>query len=131
MPAYLKPSTMISRVMNPLLVVFGAKPALATRGRRTGEWHTVPVNVAEVGGQRYLVAPRGDTHWARNLRHDPAGELRHRGRVERFRAEEVPVDARAPIIAAYRQRWDSEVAGLFARLPDPADHPVFKIEPAT
>jgi deazaflavin-dependent oxidoreductase (nitroreductase family) len=39
----------------------GMIPTLAVRGRTSGEWRTVPVNVLELDGQRYLVAPRGDT----------------------------------------------------------------------
>jgi len=47
---------------------FGGAPGLAVRGRTSGRWRTVPVNVLELEGQRYLVAPRGETQWARNLR---------------------------------------------------------------
>ena len=65
---YLKPSWLISRVANPLLMRFGIVPTLKVRGRKTGHWRSVPVNVLEVDGQRYLVAPRGETDWVRNLR---------------------------------------------------------------
>jgi hypothetical protein len=46
----------------------GITPALAVRSRTSGKWRTVPVNVLELAGQRYLIAPRGDTQWLRNLR---------------------------------------------------------------
>jgi deazaflavin-dependent oxidoreductase (nitroreductase family) len=105
----------------------GLLPTLAVRGRRSGEWRTVPVHVLELGGERYLVAPRGDTHWARNLRASGAGELRRRGRVERFRATEVPDEQRRPLIDAYLARWGREVKAIFEQLPDPADHPVFRL----
>lgn len=125
--AYLKPGFVLTRVMNPVLMGLGLKPTLAVRGRRSGEWRTVPVNVLEWEGARYLVAIRGETEWVRNLRAAGSGELRWRDRVERFRAEEVPVETRPPIIAAYRERWEKEVKRLFALLPDPADHPVFRL----
>ena len=32
---------------------------LSVRGRKSGEWHSTPVNLLTVDGQRYLVAPRG------------------------------------------------------------------------
>jgi deazaflavin-dependent oxidoreductase (nitroreductase family) len=129
--AYLRPGFFIRRIANPLVRLFGAATTLAVRGRRSGEWHTVPVNVLELDGDRYLVAPRGETQWVRNLRAAGGGELRRRGRVEPFRAEEV-VDAeeRARIVGAYLDRWGRQVKAQFEKLPDPADHPVFRIEPA-
>jgi deazaflavin-dependent oxidoreductase (nitroreductase family) len=125
--AYLTPGRLMSRVVNPLLMRLGLKPTLAVRGRRSGEWRTVPVNVLELGGARYLVAIRGETEWVRNLRAAGTGELRWKDRVESFRAEEVPAEERGPIIAAYRERWEREVAKLFEQLPDAADHPVFRL----
>ena len=56
--------------------------------------------------------------------------LRRRGDREPFRATEVPVAERPPIIAAYRDRWDREVKVHFTKMPDPAQHPVFRIEAA-
>ena len=41
---------------------------LRVRGRRSGEWRTTPVNLLVLDGQRYLVAPRGQTQWVRNIR---------------------------------------------------------------
>jgi deazaflavin-dependent oxidoreductase (nitroreductase family) len=71
---------------------------LAVRGRTSGEWRTVPVNVLELDGQRYLVAPRGDTQWVRNLRATGRGELRWRGRIEPFRATEIPDNEKPRLI---------------------------------
>ena len=34
---------------------------LAVRGRKSGEWRTVPVNLLVLGDHQYLVAPRGET----------------------------------------------------------------------
>jgi deazaflavin-dependent oxidoreductase (nitroreductase family) len=124
---YLKPGFVVSSVMNPVLMKVGLVPTLAVRGRRSGEWRTVPVNVLELDGQRYLVAPRGDTHWARNLRESGRGELRTRRGAEEFDAVEVPDAEKAPIIDAYVARWGSQVKFMFKQLPDPADHPVFRI----
>jgi deazaflavin-dependent oxidoreductase (nitroreductase family) len=130
--AYLRPGFFIRRIANPLVGLFGAGTTLAVRGRRSGEWRTVPVNVLELDGDRYLVAPRGETEWVKNLRVAGGGELRRRGRVEPFRvAEEITdPDVRARIIGAYLDRWGRQVKAQFDQLPDPADHPVFRIEPA-
>jgi deazaflavin-dependent oxidoreductase (nitroreductase family) len=125
---YLKPGFVLSRVMNPLLMTLGVAPTLAVPGRRSGEWRTVPVNVLERDGQRYLVAPRGDTHWARNLRAAGHGELRTRRGAEASTAVELSDSEKAPIIEAYVARWGSQVKSQFKQLPDPAQHPVFRLD---
>jgi deazaflavin-dependent oxidoreductase (nitroreductase family) len=124
---YLKPGFVVSRVMNPLLMKLGLFPTLAVRGRRSGEWRTVPVNVLELDGQRYLVAPRGDTQWSRNLRESGRGELRTRSGTEAFAAVEVSDADKPPIIDAYLARWGGQVKSQFKALPDPTEHPVFRI----
>jgi deazaflavin-dependent oxidoreductase (nitroreductase family) len=128
--AYLRPSFLVGRVFNPLVAALGARPALATRGRRTGRWRSVPVNVLETGGRRYLVSTRGDAFWVRNLLHSPEAELRRRGRAEPVRATLVQEAEWPALIAAYLERWRGEAGGYFERLPDPADHPVFELGPA-
>jgi deazaflavin-dependent oxidoreductase (nitroreductase family) len=119
---------MVSRLVNPLLMRLGIVPTLAVRGRTSGEWRTVPVNVLELAGQSYLVAPRGDTQWVRNLRATGRGELRRRGRIEPFRCTEI-ADAEKPrILDAYLARWGYQVRPYFRGLPNASDYPVFKIE---
>ena len=127
---YLKPTWLISRVVNPLLMRLGAVPTLRVRGRKTGHWRSVPVNVLELDGERYLVAPRGETDWVRNLRAAGGGRLRHgRRRIEPFTAVEVPDEEKPRVIAAYVNRWGNQVKSQFDVLPEPADHPVFRLEP--
>ena len=94
----------------------------------SGQWRTVPVNVLELDGERYLVAPRGDTEWVRNLRVRGRGELRRRAQVEPFRAAELPDSEKPRIVEAYLARWGHQVTRYFEALPAPADHPVFRIE---
>src|SRR5262247_499782 len=65
---------------------------LAVKGRTSGEWRTVPVNLLEFDGRRYLVAPRGETQWVRNIRAAGGGELRVGKKVEAFRARELSLD---------------------------------------
>ena len=128
--AYIRPGFFFRRVVNPLLQKLGVKPTLAVKGRRSGKWRTVPVNVLELDGNRYLIAIRGETEWVRNLRAAGTGEIRRGAKVEPFQATELPVEERPPIIEAYRKLWEREVSWQFQRLPDPADHPVFRIEAA-
>ena len=42
---YLRPGWFTSRVVNPLLMRLGIVPTLAVRGRVSGEWRPVPVNM--------------------------------------------------------------------------------------
>ncbi|MFI0977505.1 nitroreductase/quinone reductase family protein [Streptomyces sp. NPDC021093] len=102
---------------------------LSVRGRRSGRWRSVPVAVLDHGEERYLIAPRGNTEWSRNLRTAGSGRLDRRGRAEEFDAVEVPVAERPPLIAVYLERFGRfpTVAETFRRLPDPADHPTFRI----
>ena len=127
------PPSGFNRLLNRLLGSFGRGPMLAVRGRKTGKRYTMPVWPVEHEGVRYLVAPRGDTHWARNLRASGEGELREGGRTQRFRAVELPTDEAAPIVGLYVERngprYGGFVAHEFEQMPDPADHPVFRIEP--
>ena len=126
MAKYLKPSFWYSRIANPLLMALGAVPVLGTRGRRSGEWHRVPVNVLELDGRRYILAPRGDTHWARNLMAHPEAELRHRGTTERLQAIPVPEGAKQPLITAYLGRDPSgpPLALAIRRLDAPTEFPI-------
>ena len=130
--AYLKPPLFVRRVFNPIAMrlEIGGSRTLAVRKRRSGEIQRVPVIPLDYEGARYLVCPRGETDWVRNLRAAGGeGELCGRHSTERFRAVEVPVEERPPIIAAYRAVAGRAVASLFESLPDPADHPVFRLEP--
>ena len=130
--AYTKVPWFQRRVFNPLAMrtgMFGTR-TLATRGRRTGRELLVPVVPLDYTGARYLVSVRGEADWVQNLRAaGGAGELRGKSRVEHIRATEVPVEERPPIIDAYRQMAGRGVAGYWKKLPDPVDHPVFRIEP--
>ena len=116
--------------------VWGSRE-LRVRGRKSGEWRTTPVNLLTYDGTRYLVAPRGETQWVRNLRVAGAGELRVGRRVETFRATEIADADKPEILRSYLQRWRMEVGVFFEGVgPDASDdellaiagrHPVFRI----
>jgi len=128
---YIRPPFFVRRVFNPLAMRFGigGSAALTVPGRRTGRPHTVPVIPVTLDGAEYIVSPRGETQWARNLRAAGRGELRRGAAKRSFRATEVGVDECPPILAAYQAKAGRAVASFFRALPDPADHPVFRIEP--
>jgi deazaflavin-dependent oxidoreductase (nitroreductase family) len=127
--AYRKPPFFVRRVFNPLAMRFeiGGSKQLAVRGRRTGRIQRVPVIPLEHEGARYLVTPRGETDWVKNIRAAGEADLGRRSGVEHIRVSEVPAAERAPIIAAYQMLAGKAVTSHFEALPDPADHPVFRI----
>lgn len=103
---------------------------LTVTGRRTGRPRRVPVLPVQVGTQRYLVAPYGESEWVRNLRVCGAGELDGTRGHEHFRARELPVEERAEIIEVYRRQAGRTVERLFKSMPDLGEHPVFAVEHA-
>ncbi|MFF0017930.1 nitroreductase family deazaflavin-dependent oxidoreductase [Streptomyces sp. NPDC005374] len=128
---YLKPPWMQRNVGNRLAALFGRSMVsrLSVRGRLSGRERTVPVAVLEHEGVRYLVSYRGLSDWALNLRATPEARLTTRGRTEKITVQEVPEADRPPLLAAYREAYGSmpTVTGVLDALPDPADHPVFRI----
>jgi deazaflavin-dependent oxidoreductase (nitroreductase family) len=143
-PRYVEPGWFTRTVFNPLVAaltragvsVWGSRE-LRVRGRSSGEWRTNPVNLLSHDGQRYLVAPRGETQWVRNLRVAGEGELRVGHHVEAFRATELADDEKVPILRAYLKRWKAEVGvffdGVSASSPESEvqriapNHPVFRV----
>jgi deazaflavin-dependent oxidoreductase (nitroreductase family) len=124
-------------VLNRLGVRLAGSSVLEVRGRRSGEWRGTPVNPLDFEGIRYLVSPRGDTQWVRNLRARGSGRLRVGRRVEEFSATEVGDEEKPPLLRAYLQRWAWEVGRFFGGTgPGSSDeelrheaprHPVFRI----
>src|SRR6266516_1897260 len=86
---------------------------LAVKGRTTGEWRTTPVNLLVLDGRRYLVSPRGEGQWVRNLRAAGTGELRVGRRVEAFGGRELTAEEKVPVLRAYLKRWKVEVGVFF------------------
>lgn len=117
--------------MNPIAMRLGVggSERLTVTKRHSRTPQSVPVIPIDVDGTRYLVCPRGETDWVKNLRATPECELGRYGRELRYTATEVPVDARHDIIVAYRAKAGRAVKSLFDALPDDRDHPVFRLAP--
>jgi deazaflavin-dependent oxidoreductase (nitroreductase family) len=128
---YRKPPWWMRAIGNHLapLMNGGMVARLSLPGRTSGQTRTTPIVVLEHDGERYLVAPYGHTDWTRNLRAAHRGRLVRRGHAEDFTATEVPPQERPPLIEAYLRRYGKmpKVADSFTRLPNPADHPIFRI----
>lgn len=103
---------------------------LEVRGRKSGEWRRTPVNLLTFEGERYLVAPRGNTQWVRNLRASGEGRLLVGRRSEPFTATEVPDDEKPALLRAYLERWKFEVGVFFGGVgPDASDEELRRIAP--
>jgi deazaflavin-dependent oxidoreductase (nitroreductase family) len=110
---------------------------LTVRGRSTGEPRSTPVDVMEVDGRRYLVAPYGPVGWVKNAR--AAGEVElTRGSSERCRVREVGPQEAVPVLRQYL-RLIKVVRPYFDVKPDASDEefariaphkPVFELVPA-
>lgn len=116
--------------------VWGSR-TLLVRGRSSGEWRSNPVNLLTFDGDHYLVAPRGETQWARNLRVAGNGQLRVGRKVQAFDATELENEEKTEVLRAYLKRWKVEVGiffdGVSATSPIAdldriaPNHPVFRI----
>ncbi len=139
---YKKPNTLTKKMNSFLgwLAARGIGPKrlvrLEHKGRVSGGTRSTAVNWTELDGQRYLVAPRGETQWVRNVRADGGrAVLRRGGTAETVRLEEIPVEGRAAIIKQYVGE-NKIVKGEFGLEPDDsieqyngitANHPTFLI----
>lgn len=110
---------------------------LEVQGRKSGEWRRTPVNVLTLDGVRYLVSPRGDSQWVRNIRVSGQARLVLGRRAESIAVTEIADDEKVPLLRAYLKHWKWEVGAYFGGVgPDSPDedlrriapdHPVFRI----
>ena len=146
-PRYVQPGWFTRNVFNRTvrrLTRWGVSVAgsreLRVRGRSSGEWRSTPVNLLTIDGERYLVAPRGVTQWVRNIRVNPAAELRVGRRTESFRADELADPQKVPVLREYVRRWGWEVGAFFEGIDKNSSDadlariapgfPVFRVLPA-
>jgi deazaflavin-dependent oxidoreductase (nitroreductase family) len=145
MAAYRKPGWFTRVIFNRVVYVmtrlgvsvWGSR-VLRVRGRSSGEWRSTPVNLLRLDDLDYLVAPRGETQWVRNLRVAGNGELLLGRRTQPFQAVELSDQDKPAVLRAYLKRWKAEVGiffdGASASSPESEllriapTHPVFRID---
>jgi deazaflavin-dependent oxidoreductase (nitroreductase family) len=119
-PAFSKPSPaekFLNRVMG-VLVSMGLAPTymqlLEVRGRKTGKIYRTPVDLLQLNGKLYLVAPRGRTQWVRNA--EAFGEivLKRGGRRRTFGLRALNDVEKLPILKAYLDNFKTEVQRYFS-----------------
>ena len=140
-PRYVVPTTptgrQVARLSNGIVasltrhgVSLRGSRVLSVRGRKSGEWRSTPVNPLTYEGHRYLVSPRGQTQWVRNMRAAGGGELRLGRRVEPFTARELADEQKPELLREYLKRWKFEVGMFFDGVgPDAPDSKLLEIAP--
>lgn len=86
---------------------------LQVRGRKSGRIYSTPVDQLELGGKRYLVAPRGRAQWVRNP--EAAGQVTlKKGRIRQdFRLRTLSESEKLPVLKAYLDTFKREVQRYF------------------
>ncbi|BBX20853.1 hypothetical protein MTER_02640 [Mycolicibacter terrae] len=123
-------NALIRRLAEAGISIAGTR-ALVVRGRKTGKRRGVVVNVLTVDGVDYLVAPRGNTEWVRNVRAAGRVQLGPRWRPTPARVTELGDDAKPALLRPYLQRWYWQVKGHMAGLtPQSSDDELRSAAPA-
>jgi deazaflavin-dependent oxidoreductase (nitroreductase family) len=147
-PHYRRPGWFTRNVFNRAVAaltrlgisVWGSR-VLEVPGRTSGQPRRTPVNLLTLDGRYYLVAPRGEAQWVRNVRANQGHlDLLLGRRRTHWVARELSDDEKIPVLRAYLRRWKAEVGVFFDGVgPDsPAEelrriaprHPVFELTEA-
>jgi deazaflavin-dependent oxidoreductase (nitroreductase family) len=119
LPVFREPTT-VEKVFNRVFgflvglgLGFKHSYLLEVRGRKSGKLYSTPVDLLELNGKNYLVAPRGRTQWVRNA--EAAGEitLKKGSALRKFRLRAIPDAEKPPILKAYLDSFKREVQTYF------------------
>lgn len=147
---YKRPSRFRTGVINPLIAVlvrrFGMGGGgadllriLRVRGRKSGRLYEIPLRVAILDEQRYLVSMLGEAQWVRNLRTAGTAELVLGSAVEPIHTREIHGEQKRAFLRQYFQHAQFELRARYALKVDtkhltPAEvdraaglYPVFRI----
>src|SRR5262249_30220186 len=97
---------------------------LEVRGRRSGRVIRLPLVMAVVDGERYLVSMLGEADWVLNVQAAGGNATLLHSRPEGVRLQEVAVDQRAPLIKEYLKR----APGARPHVPVDKDAPLSEFE---
>lgn len=119
LPAFRQP-TAVERAFNKTFgflvgmgLGFSYNYLLQVRGRKSGKVYSTPIDLLELDGKRFLVAPRGRAQWVRNA--EAAGEvtLKKGSRREKFGLRALSDEEKPAILKAYLDQFKREVQGYF------------------
>jgi F420H(2)-dependent quinone reductase len=100
--------------------------ALRVRGRKSGKQRGVVINLLTVDGVDYVVSPRGNTQWARNVRAAGVVEMGPRWRSNHTAISEVADDAKPELLRRYLDRWYWQVKAYVAPLTPQSNDDVLR-----
>ena len=129
---FMRPSSLdriVNRVFGFLVKIgFGLTHnfLLEVQGRKSGRIYATPVNVLTHENKRYLVAPRGDTQWVRNVVVSQKATLVRGAKRENVRMRAIADEAKPEILKAYVDRYRLTVQRYF---PISAGSPLKDFEP--
>jgi len=86
---------------------------LQVRGRKSGKLYSTPIDLLEINGKRYLVAPRGRTQWVRNAEATGEISLKRGNWRQSFRLRPVPDAVKPELLKAYLDRFKLAVQRYF------------------
>ncbi len=91
---------------------------LEVKGRKSGKIYSTPVNLHEVNGKQYLVAPRGRTQWVRNAEASGEVTLKKLGKRLTFKLRPLTDSDKPEILKSYLMRYSVAVQRFFSLRPD-------------
>jgi deazaflavin-dependent oxidoreductase (nitroreductase family) len=130
----------VIRWLAELGISIAGTQALRVRGRKTGKERGVVINLLSVDGVDYVVSPRGNTQWARNVRAAGVVQIGPRWRRRSSAITEVSDAAKPELLRRYLARWYWQVKDYVGGLtPESTDDqllavarsiPVFELAPS-
>jgi deazaflavin-dependent oxidoreductase (nitroreductase family) len=111
---------------------------LEVKGRKSGKIYSTPVNLHEVNGKQYLVAPRGRTQWVRNAEASGEVTLKKTSKRLKFTLRPLADSEKSEILKSYLVRYSIAVQRFFPVQPDAplaafaeiaAGYPAFELIP--
>jgi hypothetical protein len=102
----------VIRWLAELGISIAGTQALRVRGRKSGKVRGVVINLLTVDGVDYVVSPRGNTQWARNVRAAGVVEVGPRWPRSKRRERgitEVSDAAKPELLRRYLDRWYYQV----------------------
>ena len=111
-----RPEQIFNKIFG-VLVGLGVAPRynylVEVRGRSTGRVYSAPINIVELRGRQFLVAPRGRTQWVRNAEAAGAVVLKRGSSRREFHIRPVSGDEKLDVLKTYLDRYKLAVQRYF------------------
>ena len=103
------PYLMVNPILHFLVLQFGLGTSgdqdflriLRVQGRKSGRIYEIPVRIAIMDGQRYLMSMLGETQWVHNIRATDSAQLLAGRNVEHICVDEIEGEEKAAFLTWY------------------------------